>query len=251
MKRRIFVGVAALSLMVAASGSYGLQPAAGDSATGDSATGDGASDDGTSDDSIVWKIDNLKQIGGHEVQVVGNPRVVDVAGGKAVEFDGLDDAIFLNVHPLAGARQFTVEVVFRPDADGPAEQRFFHMQEDQSDNRVLFETRLTNDRQWFLDTFIMSGVGNHALFAERFKHPVGPWYHAAIVVDDKEMRHYVDGKQEMAMKLDYQPQSMGKTSLGVRINKVYWFKGAIRTARFTRRVLKPNEFISTGLARKP
>jgi hypothetical protein len=223
MTTRILASVAGLSLMILAVGCSSGEP--------------------PSDHEIVWKIDNLKRIGGHEVRTVGEPRVVDVADGKAVEFDGLDDAMFLDVHPLAGAKQFTVEIIFRPDAAGPPEQRFFHMQENDSDDRVMFETRLTGDGQWFLDTFIKSGEGDYALFAEEFKHPVGQWYHAALVLDGEEMRHYVNGKQEMSIAIAYQPQSKGKTSLGVRINEVYWFKGAIRTARFTRRVLEPKEFL--------
>ncbi len=224
MATRILASVAGLSLMIVSVGSSNGEPPL--------------------DHGVMWKINNLKQIGGHEVRVVGDPRIVTAADGKAVEFDGLRDAMFLDVHPLAGAKQFTVEVIIRPDADGPAEQRFFHIQEDNSDDRVMFETRLTGDGQWFLDTFIKSGEGEYVLFAKEFKHPVGRWYHAAIVLDGKEMRHYVNGKQEMATAIVYRPQSKGKTSLGVRINKVYWFKGAIRTARFTRRVLEPKEFLN-------
>ena len=203
----------------------------------------GRPDQSPADESTVWKLDNLNRIGGHEVQVVGDPRIVTTPGGKAIQFDGRDDALFLDVHPLAGAKQFTVEVIFRPDPDGLAEQRFFHMQEDESEDRILFETRLTSDRRWFLDTFIKSGQGNHAQLAEQFKHPIGRWYHAALVVDDEEMRHYVNGKKEMATRIKYQPQRPGRTSLGVRLNKVYWFKGAIRVARFTRQALRPTEFL--------
>jgi len=222
---RIIAGATSIFLMVAAFEVFAEQP--------------------RRDDGVVWKIDNLKRIGGHDVRVLGNPRVVALDKGKtaAVEFDGVDDALFLDVHPLAGAKQFTVEVIFRPDADGPAEQRFFHMQEDGSENRVMFETRLTDDGKWFLDTFIKSGETEQALFAKEFKHPVGRWYHAALVFDGKQMRHYVNGKRELAAEINYQPQSNGKTSMGVRINKVYWFKGAIRTARFTHRVLQPKEFL--------
>jgi hypothetical protein len=35
--------------------------------------------------------------------------------------------------------EFTVEVVFNPYVDGAPEQRFFHMQEDDSEDRVMFE----------------------------------------------------------------------------------------------------------------
>jgi hypothetical protein len=81
------------------------------------------------------------------------------------------------------------------------------------------------------------------LFAENFKHPIGPWYHAALVFDGKEMRHYVDGKQEMSGPLTISPLTAGKTTIGVRMNRVYWFKGAVSKARFTARALRPEQFM--------
>ena len=192
---------------------------------------------------VVWHIDNLEQIGGHSVTVVGTPKVIHTDRGKAVEFDGVGDGLFLDVHPLSGWDAFTVEVIFKPYPDGLKEQRFFHMQERDSNARVMFETRLTTDNRWFLDTFIRSGEGNHAMYAEDFKHPIGPWYHAAIVVDGKLFRHYVNGQLELSKEIDYAPQQPGRTSLGVRINQVHWYKGAIRTARFTRGAMKPEAFL--------
>ena len=191
-----------------------------------------------------WHLDNLKEIGGHTVEVVGEPRVIETAnGGKALEFDGVDDGIFLPVHPLAGWDVFTVEVIFQPYPNGLKEQRFFHMQEANSSKRVMFETRLTNDNRWFIDTFIQSGESNHTQFAKDFVHPVGPWYHAAIVMDGKNFTHYVNGKKEMSTTLEWVVQEPGQTSLGVRQNKVYWYKGAIRMTRFTHGVLSPEEFL--------
>jgi hypothetical protein len=195
---------------------------------------------------VVWRIDNLEKIGGHPVRVAGDPRVIDTPRGKAVQFDGQDDGLFLEVHPLAGLREFTVEVIFRPDAGGAAEQRFFHMQQDESEDRVMFETRLTGEGTWFLDTFIKSGEGNHTLLAKDFPHPVDRWQHAAIVVEGDQMRHYVNGKQELSASIDYRPQKNGKTSLGVRLNKVHWFRGAIHTARFTPRALPPRAFLKAN-----
>jgi hypothetical protein len=108
----------------------------------------------------------------------------------------------------------------------------------------MFETRLVEGGRWFLDTFIKSGEQNVVLYAENDTHEIGQWQHAAIVVDGETMRHYVDGQLELSDTLQYQPQSSGRTSLGVRINEVHWFKGAIRTARFTPHVLGPAEFLS-------
>jgi Concanavalin A-like lectin/glucanases superfamily len=191
---------------------------------------------------VIWKIDNLKKISGNAVSIIGNPRVIDAPGGKTIVFDGVGDGLVVNANPIAGARAFTLEAIFRPDANGAKEQRWFHVQQENSENRVLLETRLVGD-QWFLDTYIRSGESNRALFAENFKHPVGVWYHVALVFDGTEMRHYVDGKQEMSGPLTIAPLGQGQTSIGVRMNRLYWFKGAIRQARFTAKALAPNEFM--------
>jgi hypothetical protein len=39
------------------------------------------------------------------------------------------------------------------------------------------------------------------------------------------------------------PEGKGRASVGVRINRVNYFKGAVREARFTRRALQPEEFL--------
>ena len=191
---------------------------------------------------ITWKIDNLKQIGGQQVTVLDAPKVIAAAGGKAVIFDGVDDGLLINDNPIAGARAFTIEAVFRPDPNGSKEQRWFHLQEANSENRVLLETRLVGD-EWFLDTFIKSGDNSRALLAENFKHPLGQWYHVALVYDGTQMRHYVNGVEELSGPLTITPLNQGQTSIGVRMNRVYWFKGAIRKARFTLKALTPGEFM--------
>ena len=192
--------------------------------------------------SVVWKIDNLKKIGGHATTVVGDPRVINTPGGRAVLFDGVDDGLVVDANPVAGARAFTVEAVFRPDAGGSKEQRWFHIQGATRDDRVLLETRLAGD-EWFLDTFIKSGEQGRTLYAENFKHPLGRWYHVALVYDGSVMRHYVDGREELSGPLSVGPLEAGRTSIGVRMNRVHWFKGAVRRARFTPRALRPGEFM--------
>ncbi|MGD9021124.1 MAG: hypothetical protein PVF46_04955, partial [Lysobacterales bacterium] len=141
-----------------------------------------------------------------------------------------------------------VEVVFKPYADGLPEQRFFHMQEDASESRVMFETRLVEDGQWLVDTFIKSGDQGVPLYAVDDKHEIGPWYHAAIVVDGNSFSHYVNGNLELGEDIQYAAQGPGRTSLGVRLNEVHWFKGAISTARFTSSALAPEEFLAISSA---
>jgi hypothetical protein len=57
------------------------------------------------------------------------------------------------------------------------------------------------------------------------------------------MHHFVDGKEELSGALVIQPLGSGNTSIGVRMNRVFWFKGAVRKARFTPRALAPQEFM--------
>jgi putative heme-binding domain-containing protein len=197
--------------------------------------------------SELWNFDRLDGIGGHETTVLGEPRVIDTPLGKALEFDGVDDALVVDVHPLAGARAFTLEVLFRPDG-GAFAQRFLHLNENpatgaDTENRMLFEIRVV-EGQWFLDSYHQSGAANKALMNKQALHPVGAWYHVATVYDGQELRNYVDGVQQGAFAVDLAPQSAGRTAIGARINKVSYFKGAIRTARFTRKALAPEEFLS-------
>jgi hypothetical protein len=94
---------------------------------------------------VVWVLDNLATVGGHRVRVVGSPRVVTSEVGRAVEFDGRGDGLFLDVNPLAGLERFTIEALFAPAPDGPEEQRFLHVQESGSENRAMMETRILPD----------------------------------------------------------------------------------------------------------
>ncbi len=196
---------------------------------------------GAADDVEVWTFDRVDRIGGHQTTVLGNPRVVETPVGKAIEFDGVDDALLVDVHPLAGAETFTWEAIFRPDG-GLTAQRWFHLQESGSDNRLLFEIRVIDGR-WYFDSYAHSGAAQQALMNRDSLHPLGAWYHVAAVYDGREFRNYVNGTQEGAAQIHFVPQRPGRSSIGVRINLVDYFKGAIHVARFTRRALPPSEFL--------
>ncbi len=189
----------------------------------------------------VWTFDRLDRIGGYETSVLGSPRVIDTPAGKAIEFDGVDDALVVGIHPLAGAATFTWEAIFRPDG-GESAQRWFHLQETGSDNRMLFEIRVTDGR-WYFDSFVHSGAADKALINRERLHALGAWYHVAAVYDGREFRNYVNGEQEGAAEIHFDPQGPGRSAIGVRMNLVNYFKGAIRLARFTRRGLTPAEFL--------
>jgi hypothetical protein len=189
----------------------------------------------------LWTFDRLDRVGGHPTTVRGNPRVVDTPIGKAIEFDGVDAALFVDVHPLAGAATFTWEAIFRPDG-GRAEQRWFHLQETGSDNRMLFEIRVAGDH-WYLDSYARSGDAQKALMNRESLHPLGAWYHVAAVYDGREFRNYVNGTLDGSAEIRFAPQGAGRTAIGVRMTLVDSFKGAIHLARFARRALPPSAFL--------
>jgi hypothetical protein len=200
-------------------------------------------------DMTTWRFDRVDAIGGHPATVLGHPHLIDSPYGKAIEFNGVDDALFVDVHPLAGASEYTWEVIFRPDVDGAEAQRFFHLAEVDpktgldTDNRMLFEIRIVKG-QWCLDSFAQSANGSHrTLLNCDDLHPLGKWYRVTAVYDGKTLRNYVGDEMQAEGELDLVPQGPGHSSIGTRINRRDYFKGAIFEARFTPRALKPEEFL--------
>jgi len=181
---------------------------------------------------IVWRVDSTTSVGGHAPRVLGVPRLIEGPHGKAVSFDGIDDGLIVPANPLALLDSFTIEVLFLPESGGPAEQRFLHI-EDEAGARALVETRLTAEGEWALDTFLMNGPNRLPLLDRTLLHPAGVWAWVALRYDGRLMSSYVNGKKELEGAITFPPmQTGGRTSLGVRLNEVYWFKGAIREVRF-------------------
>lgn len=195
---------------------------------------------------VLWAFDNLREIGGLPVHLEGAPALVDSPWGRAVRFDGRDDAIFLDSHPLAGAATFTFEALFRPEG-GAFEQRWFHLQEiapggEATDTRILFEIR-TRAGEWWLDAFAKGEGYNHTLIAAEKRFPVGRWFHVAQTFDGRLYRSFVDGVLQAEAPLAYRPQGAGRSSIGCRYNRVSPFQGAVRAAAFSRRAISPDRFV--------
>ena len=196
----------------------------------------------------VWTFDNLQRIGGRSVQLQGQPKVTTSPWGKAVAFDGQDDALFIDAHPLAGAATFTFEAVFRPDG-GAFEQRWFHLESDEQPpvapgggtTRMLFEIRVVRD-QWYLDAFVKGPGYSQALVVSEKLFPTQKWYHVAQTYDGKTYRSYVDGQLQAEAAIAFKAQGAGRASVGTRMNRVSYFNGAVREARFTHAALQPAEF---------
>lgn len=179
----------------------------------------------------IWRLEDSSLVGGHTATVLGAPKVIDEAGSKAMYFNGIGDGLLLPVNPLEGLTQFTVEVLFKPALDGEEAQRFFHAQ-DPEDNRALLEIRLKNG-QWALDTFLRSNKTSErsVLFDATKLHPANQWTWVAMVYGKGHMAHFINGVKELEGPINLPPMGPGQLSLGMRQNKVFWFKGCIREVR--------------------
>jgi hypothetical protein len=199
---------------------------------------------------VTWRFEDTASLGAHSTKVLGHPKVIATPMGKAIAFNGVDDALFANVHPLAGAQTWTWEMIFKPDADGGAEQRIFHLQsidpatgEDVPQERMLFEIRI-RDGQWCLDSFATSGGQSKALLNCEKKYPFGTWYRVTTVYDGKTLKNYVGDELQGEGEVHLIPQRPGHFSVGVRINLKDYYKGAIYSTRFTRSALGVGEFLT-------
>ena len=198
---------------------------------------------------VTWQFDQTTALGGHTTKVLGHPKVVETPMGKAIVFNGVDDALFVDVHPLAGTETWTWEMIFKPDADGGAEQRIFHLQsidpatgEDVPQERMLFEIRIRGG-QWCLDSFATAGGQSKALLNCEKRYPFGRWYRVTTVYDGKTLKNYVGNELQSEGDVHLVPQRPGRSSAGVRINLVDYYKGSIYSSRFTRSALGVGDFL--------
>jgi hypothetical protein len=191
---------------------------------------------------VIWRVETTAVVGETKPLILGAPRAVVEDGRKAVRFNGTSDGLILDTNPLHGQRAFTIEVLFKPDGDGPPAQRFVHL-EDVAENRALVETRITPDKKWYLDTFLFAKATDKGvtLVDKERLHPCDRWYWAALVYDGTTMSHYVNGVKELDGAIAFGPMKEGRTSLGVRLNQVFWFKGAIAELRLHSRAVATAE----------
>lgn len=189
-----------------------------------------------------WLVARLLNEKSDGVQIRGNPQQVSSPYGDAVHFNGVSDAVFLQEMPLKSWKEFTVEMIFCPDSLSPFEQRILHIGE-VSDDRMLIEIRAVNNG-WYLDGFVASKENNKALINEQLTHPLGHWYHVALVVSPERMTTFVNGKVELSEPFSFLPLESGRTSIGVRQNERSWFKGSIYKIRITPKQLQPGEFMN-------
>jgi hypothetical protein len=208
---------------------------------------------------VTWQFDRLDNIGGNPAHVDGQPKIITTSAGKAVLFDGVHDGLLIEKHPLAGFSQFTFEALVRPDGGDPA-QRWFHLAETDpttgldatvvpnnptadKNARFTFELRVDGDRCYF-ESFTHGPGYQSALIDKTKTHPLGQWYVVTQTYDGQTHRSFVNGVLEKEAPITYVPQGPGHSSVGMRINHVSYFKGAVMRAHFAPRALAPSEFMN-------
>jgi hypothetical protein len=203
----------------------------------------------------VWELKSLKKIGGHPVQVFGNPKIVKTGIGKAIRFDGIRDRLLVDNNPIGDAKEFTIEVIFKPDAAYNISQqpRFIHFQ-DLSDtlsgwnsaNRIMMELRLTPKNEWYLDGFMLTDAGERTLQNKNLTHPTLHWSHAALTYKDNIFKTYINGIEETSGSVTFTNKILnkaGKVSIGGRMNKLNYYCGLIKKLKITHKALNPQQFI--------
>lgn len=192
----------------------------------------------SADKTVTWKLNDINRIGEFEPVVLGKPSIKAEGNDTSIYFNGINDGLVIPEIPIEGWSTFTIEVLFKPDGDGPPAPRFIHF-EDTALNRGTLELRLTKNGQWYFDAFLKNGKTNLGLtLIDSTKlHPVNQWCWAALVYDGKKMYSYTNAQKELEGEIEFPPMTEGKISLGVRLNKVDWFKGQIKEIRFHSKAL--------------
>ena len=115
--------------------------------------------------------------------------------------------MLVDFNPIMDAKEFTVELVFKPDACYPnnIEPRFLHIQDpdDPEAKRVMIELRIDANNQCYMDGFMKTDSGSLALIDETLVHPTEVWQHVAITYKDSTLTTYFNGTKELSGTLHY------------------------------------------------
>jgi len=168
-----------------------------------------------------WDISSLEMIGGHEVTSFGDPQVVSTEIGDAVQFDGDGDRLLVDFNPIMDAKEFTVELVFKPDACYPnnTDPRFVHIQDpdDPENKRLMIELRIDANNQCYMDGYLKTDAGSLAPEDFTFIHDSAATSvrEVQILPEIEEMEVFpVPVDQNLTVKLS--PAQMG-TNVEIRV----------------------------------
>jgi len=141
-------------------------------------------------------------------------------------------------------------LVFKPDACYPnnVDPRFLHMQDpnDPDEKRVMIELRIDANNQVYMDGFMKTDLESLPLIDASLVHATEVWQHAAITYKDSILTTYFNGVKELSGKVAYTSKiinTVGKTSLGGRMDKRKYYSGLMKFLKVSHAVLDPEDFI--------
>ena len=210
-------------------------------------------------DKVVWNIDNLRSIGGYEVTIYGNPKIITTDQGNALEFNSnaviapqtnAGDRIQVKGNPIStGNSEFTIEMIFKPYATATDfAPRIIHIchPDSMSGPRVMtMEIRSTST--WTTDFYIKSVTGSGIMGTA--KYPTDQWMHLAMTYKNKVLTGYVNGLLDVSKTGNIYTglPATAEVSLGGRMNNINYFKGLIRKLIFSTIALEPSQFTYDGV----
>ena len=197
-------------------------------------------------DNLVWRFDNLSQVGGFSTELEGSPTLVTTPV-NSTKFNGLNDRLQVHGNIIAGMQSFTLELIAKPlvPTEKGREPRIVHIEDlSNSKHRLTLEMRFNEQNQWYLDAFLLDGDSRYTLIDSSLTHENGRWYNLAITYENGVFSSYVNGKKELTAEVNFSPMSkLAQTSVGARMNKVHYFNGEIKKLRATPRVLSAEEML--------
>ena len=194
---------------------------------------------GSVNQTITWKLNDTIDVGGRKPVVLGAPQIVKADSINGLLFDGTKDGLIIAANPLQELKNFTIEFLFKPMESTSIEPRMMHIQ-DEKGNRCTIELRLTSNGNWYLDTFLKNGNTNKglSLIDSTKEHRCNKWYWVALEFNGTKMISYVNSQKEGEGLVSLDAMTSGQTSIGVRLNKINWFRGQISEIRFHSVALK-------------
>jgi len=159
-----------------------------------------------------------------DLDIWGNPK----STFEGLEFDGITDGLLLSETLLPGALKFTIEVQLKPRGDGNFEQRFFHIQDEASTDRLLLELRLRPQGVWYADTCFQSKGKCIILQTTEVLIPADTWSTYRVVYDGTVLSNWINGHlvESAPFAGGHLPVS-SQTSIGIRANRTYPFRGTL------------------------
>jgi hypothetical protein len=141
----------------------------------------------------VWMFNQTSAVGGHATQVLAHPQVIETPLGKAVQFSGVADALFVPVHPWqvrkpgrGRSSSGRTRMALR-HSDSSTYRCWIRQRERIPMTGCCLRYGLSTGSG---DSFAMADGQSKTLLNCEKLHPVGRWYRVTAVYNGKTLSNY-------------------------------------------------------------